>query len=216
MPAPPRVLAAPESKLALLRERFNLLAQRLARNKLFSRPALRGVSTGSGYCEVTPLQALLGTAGETRFVLGALSQLEEGRFWLEDCTGSVGVDLTDAATSAGLFTEGCVVLAEGELRRDGIFQARALGFPPCEPRRDSLQALGSLDLFGAGHLRCVRALTAPSARALTHRAARTIARGWRRPAQPRATRCGSCWRTSSWTNRWWSPRCAACWTHSMP
>ncbi len=155
-PAASRVLAPADAKVSLYRERFHLLAQRLARNKLFSRPALRGVAAaGAGFCELTPLQALLGTAGETRFVLGALSQLEDGRFWLEDTTGSVAVDLSHAATSAGLFTENCVVVAEGELRRDGVFEARALGFPPCEARRESRDALGlGVDLFGAGTLRC--------------------------------------------------------------
>jgi DNA polymerase epsilon subunit 2 len=128
-PAPPRVLAAAECKVSLYRERFNLVSQRLARSKLFSRPALgaaasMGLPAGS-QCELTPLQALLGTAGATRFVLGALSLLDDGRYWLEDATGAVAVDLSRAATAAGLFTENCVVVAEGELRRDGVFEARA-------------------------------------------------------------------------------------------
>jgi DNA polymerase epsilon subunit 2 len=155
---PPRVLADPDAKASLYRERFHLLAQRLARNPMFGKPALKGVVTGSGgpVLELTPLQALLGTTGERRFVLGALSQLEDGRYWLEDATGSCAVDVSGAATSAGLFTENCVVVAEGSLRRDGVFEARALGFPPVEPRWESLKALGPhLDLFGAGTIRCV-------------------------------------------------------------
>ena len=155
--APPRVLADPDAKASLYRERFHLLAQRLARNPMFGKPALRGVAAASGAAvlELTPLQALLGTTGERRFVLGALSQLEDGRFWLEDATGSCAVDVSGAATSAGLFTENCVVVAEGSLRRDGVFEARALGFPPVEPRGESLKALGPhLDMFGAGTIRC--------------------------------------------------------------
>ena len=158
MAAPARVLADPDAKASLYRERFHLLAQRLARNPMFGKPALKGVATGSAgaVLELTPLQALLGTTGERRFVLGALSQLEDGRYWLEDATGSCAVDVSGAATSAGLFTENCVVVAEGSLRRDGVFEARALGFPPVEPRGESLKALGPhLDLFGAGTIRCV-------------------------------------------------------------
>lgn len=120
-----RVLAQPDSKVSLYRERFHLVSQRLGRSKLFSRPALGGGGGGGGHCTLTPLQALLGTAGATHFVLGALSLLDDGRYWLEDTTGSVAVDLAGAATAAGLFTENCVVVAEGALRRDGVFEARS-------------------------------------------------------------------------------------------
>ena len=154
----PSVLADADAKASLYRERFHLLSQRLARNPMFGKPALKGVVApgANAVYELTPLQALLGTTGEKRFVLGALSQLEDGRFWLEDTTGACAVDVSQAATSAGLFTENCVVVAEGSLRRDGVFEAQALGFPPVEPRGDSIQALGPhVDMFGAGTLRCV-------------------------------------------------------------
>jgi DNA polymerase epsilon subunit 2 len=162
----------------LYRERFHLLAQRLARNRHFSRPALRaaaappgGGAGGGGLCELTPLQALLGSTGQTRFVLGCLSQLDDGRFSLEDATGCVPVDLSAAATSDGLFAENCVVVAEGELRRDGVFEARALGFPPAEPRAESAEALAGFDLFGAGLLRADAAAAAEAtARAATSEA----------------------------------------------
>ena len=150
------MLAAAESKVALYRERFHLLAQRLSRNKHFTRPALRASADGAGgagLCELTPLQGLLGSAGQTRFVLGCLSQLDDGRYSLEDATGACAVDLSAAATSDGLFAENCVVVAEGTLRRDGVFEAHALGFPPVEPRAESRDALGAFDLFGAGVLR---------------------------------------------------------------
>ena len=128
-PASPSVLATADAKVSLYRERFHLVSQRLLRNKLFSRPALGAGAGGgaNGVCELTPLQALLGTAGSTRFVLGALSALDDGRYWLEDATGAVAVDLSRAATAAGLFTENCVVVAEGSLRRDGVFEARGSG-----------------------------------------------------------------------------------------
>jgi len=147
--------------VSLYRERFHLLSQRLARNRHFSRPALGGAAGGA--CELTPLQALLGSAGQTRFVLGCLSQLDDGRYSLEDATGCVPVDLSAAATSDGLFAENCVVVAEGGLRRDGVFEARALGFPPAEPRAESLEALAGFDLFGAGCLRADAAAAADAA-----------------------------------------------------
>jgi hypothetical protein len=122
------VLAPPESKVALYRERFHLVSQRLSRSKLFTRPALGAAAVGlapGSFCDLTPLQALLGTSGVVHFVLGSLSLHDDGRYWLEDTTGAVAVDLSNAATAAGFYTENCVVVAEGELRRDGIFEARA-------------------------------------------------------------------------------------------
>lgn len=146
LPTPPKLLAAPASRVGLARERFHLVAQRLARSALFAPPALAG---GAAACQLTPLQALLGSAGSTRFVLGTLSSLADGRFWLEDPSGAVAVDLSRAATAAGLFTEGCCVLAEGALRKDGVFEVVALGFPPAEERAASVTALNGLQLHGA-------------------------------------------------------------------
>lgn len=119
--------------------------------------------------QLTDVKALQGNVGDTRFVLGFLSQLQEGQYGLEDLSGSVLVDLTNATRTAGLFTgaapvdtptrfiqcaltdgivthviehtENCVVVAEGVLDSEGVFQVAALGFPPLEPRADAVAAL---------------------------------------------------------------------------
>ena len=142
------------SKIDLFRERFLLLQQRIGRHRMFLKPAFECGSENRAFCELTPLTGLLGAAGETKYVMGCLSQLEDDRFFLEDLTGVVQIDLTNAATSAGLFTENCVVVAEGEVRlSDGVFEARALGFPPAESREESSVAAAHRDFFGAGRLR---------------------------------------------------------------
>ncbi len=38
-------------------------------------------------------------------------------------------------------TENCVVVAEGVFNTEGVFQVVALGFPPLEPRADSIAML---------------------------------------------------------------------------
>ena len=48
-----------------------------------------------------------------RNVLGMLTQLEEGRWYLEDEKGNIPVDLSGATRTAGLFTEGVIVVARG-------------------------------------------------------------------------------------------------------
>jgi DNA polymerase epsilon subunit 2 len=149
--------AEADSKIELYRERFKLLQQRISRHRMFTKPSFEcggGANDARAYCELTPLTGLLGAAGETRYVMGCLSQLEDDRFFLEDLTGTIQIDLSNAATSSGLFTENCIVVAEGEVRvADGVFEARALGFPPAESREESAVAAAHRDFFGAGRLR---------------------------------------------------------------
>ena len=153
-PSPRTVNADAPAKIELYRERFLLLQQRINRHRMFVKPVFDcGAAVDRTYCELTPLTGLLGAAGETKYVMGCLSQLEDDRFYLEDLTGQIQVDVSHAATSSGLFTENCIVVAEGEVRKDGVFEARALGFPPAESREDSLAAINFADLFGAGRLR---------------------------------------------------------------
>ena len=66
---------------------------------------------------------------------------KSGIFHLEDPTGSMRIDLTAAAATSGMFCENCVVIATGEVRKtDGIFEVTALGHPPAETRRKTLES----------------------------------------------------------------------------
>ena len=117
------------SKIELYRERFLLLQQRIQRHRMFLKPAFNCGASSRVHCELTPLTGLLGASGETKFVMGCLSQLEDDRFFLEDLTGQIQIDVSHAATSSGLFTENCIVVAEGEVRKDGVFEGTYWGFP---------------------------------------------------------------------------------------
>ena len=148
--APSKIECAGQSKIDLYRDRFLLLQQRLARSKQFERSTLR--TTDRRGIELSSIQSLLGSRAERRFIAGSLSQLEDGRFHMEDLTGTVRVDLTACERSAGLFTENCVVIAEGEVRQDGVFEVIELMFPPSESREATRNATNALDFFGAGHI----------------------------------------------------------------
>lgn len=54
--------------------------------------------------QLTELKALLGCVGQTRFVMGAISQLQDGRYYLEDLSDALPIDLSDAQTTSGFFT----------------------------------------------------------------------------------------------------------------
>ena len=57
--------------------------------------------------QLTDVKAMLGCTGQTRFLLGCISQLQDGTFYLEDMTGSLQLDLTGCQTSSGLYTGSC-------------------------------------------------------------------------------------------------------------
>ncbi|OVA10974.1 DNA polymerase alpha/epsilon [Macleaya cordata] len=134
------------AKAALYRNRFQLLFQRLCRDRHFAKPAFASELThsGSGSCEVSPIQSLIGQTGR-RWIMGVISQLEDGHFYLEDLTAAVPI-------TSGFFVENTVIVAEGELLPSGTFQVNTCGFPPLEDRDESFALLGGLDFFGCGAL----------------------------------------------------------------
>ncbi|WOL20163.1 DNA polymerase epsilon subunit B [Canna indica] len=75
-------------KAALYRDRYQLLLQRISRDKYFSRPLFDAEMAESVNCEITPIQSLIGCTGR-RWIMGLISQLREGQFYLEDLTAAV-------------------------------------------------------------------------------------------------------------------------------
>lgn len=137
------------AKAALYKDRFELLSQRLSRNPHFSKPAFEAETSNFGCCEIVPIQNLNWQTGK-RWIMGVISQLEDGHFYLEDLTASVEVDLSSAKITIGFFTENTIVVAEGEKLPNGTFKVNTCGFPPIEDREESLSFVGGLDFFGCG------------------------------------------------------------------
>ncbi|KAL6782683.1 POLE2 [Auxenochlorella protothecoides x Auxenochlorella symbiontica] len=148
-PAPPRLFPEAKSKIALYVNRYHLVHQRLRRNRLFRPTHWAGVAGAQGQeCELTELKALLGLVGQSKYVLGFLSQPREGEYALEDLSARLPLDIQDAERTPGLFTENSIVVAEGQLQPSGRFKAVALGMPPPESRAASIEALQGLVTFG--------------------------------------------------------------------
>ncbi|KAG8382969.1 hypothetical protein BUALT_Bualt05G0135200 [Buddleja alternifolia] len=139
------------AKVTLYRDRFLLLFQRLSRDPHFSRPIFDSDISDYGSCQISPIQSLVGQTGK-RWVMGLISQLEDGHFYLEDLTAAVEADLSNAIITTGFFAENTIVLAEGEMLLDGIFQVRTCGFPPLEDREKSVTMFSQIDFFGGGSL----------------------------------------------------------------
>ncbi|XP_062501135.1 DNA polymerase epsilon subunit 2-like [Corticium candelabrum] len=142
--------ASADAKAELFKERFTVLHQRTLRHELFTPPAA-GASVGqqSKKFQLRPVEYLLGTTSRLGrvIVLGMLIQLKEGKYFLEDPTGSVELDLSQATFHTGIFTEYCFVLAEG-MYDDGIFHVSALGFPPAEASKATRSYFGNMNFFG--------------------------------------------------------------------
>jgi hypothetical protein len=93
--------AAPFNRILAMKERFQIVEQRVKRHKVFAKPAFaRG---GGSYQELTPISGIRRAQG-TVCVLGLLTQPYSGRFFLEDGSHSVEIDMTDAKSTAGLYT----------------------------------------------------------------------------------------------------------------
>lgn len=54
--------------------------------------------------QLTEIKGLLGSMGQTRFVMGCISQPEDGRFALVDMSGTILMDITGAITTSGFYT----------------------------------------------------------------------------------------------------------------
>ncbi len=77
--------------------------------------------------QLTDLQSLKGVFGATRYVLGCISRSEDGRYVLEDASGSVPLDLAAAETAAGFYTGGWLVHGRAAAARSpgrGLGQGR--------------------------------------------------------------------------------------------
>ncbi|KAK6123610.1 hypothetical protein DH2020_042642 [Rehmannia glutinosa] len=143
------------AKVMLYRDRFLLLFQRLSRDPHFSRPVFGSNISDYGSCQISPIQSLVGQTGK-RWVMGLISQLEDGHFYLEDLTAAYLLPLFayshPCQITTGFFAENTIVLAEGEMLLDGIFQVKTCGFPPLEDREKSVTTFAGIDFFGGGSL----------------------------------------------------------------
>uniref|UniRef100_A0A914W0T5 DNA polymerase epsilon subunit n=1 Tax=Plectus sambesii TaxID=2011161 RepID=A0A914W0T5_9BILA len=130
-----------ESKANVFRHRIALLLQRTLRNPLFSNCETR--------FKLRSVEALLGSATKLSdvLVLGMLTQLRAGSFFLEDMTGVVELDMTETTFHSGLFTEGGIVLVEGRYENN-VLTAAGIGLPPVESAADSRAHLGDANYFG--------------------------------------------------------------------
>ncbi|XP_045048610.1 DNA polymerase epsilon subunit 2 isoform X3 [Desmodus rotundus] len=146
----PNLFGTARDKAELFRERYTILHQRTHRHELFTPPVIGSHPDESGSkFQLKTIETLLGSTTKIGdvIVLGMITQLKEGKFFLEDPTGTVQLDLSKAQFHSGLYTESCFVLAEGWFE-DQVFHVNAFGFPPTEPSSTTRAYYGNINFFG--------------------------------------------------------------------
>ncbi|NWH63494.1 DPOE2 polymerase, partial [Geococcyx californianus] len=163
LPAP-NLFGTARDKAELFRERYSILQQRTHRHELFTPSAVvvHPDESGSKF-QLKTIETLLGNTAKVGevIVLGMITQLKEGKFFLEDPTGVVQLDLSKAISffgdfHSGLYTESCFVLAEGWYE-DEVFHVNAFGFPPTEPGATTRAFYGNVNFFGGPSSTSVKA-----------------------------------------------------------
>uniref|UniRef100_A0A182REB2 DNA polymerase epsilon subunit n=1 Tax=Anopheles funestus TaxID=62324 RepID=A0A182REB2_ANOFN len=144
------LLAVPDAKSHYIRERYWLLWQKTCRHETFSRWMAPGTDEMGKKNRLTlrKVENILSTSMmKDAVLLGLLTQLTEGRYYLEDPTGSVPIDISTANFSSGLFCEGSFLLAHGKYC-DGILKVDEVGFPFPELAVNSRAFFGSVNSWG--------------------------------------------------------------------
>ncbi|KAF9931098.1 DNA-directed DNA polymerase epsilon, subunit B [Linnemannia zychae] len=143
------ILGQAEEKTAMFRDRYHVLLQRVMRNECFAPPVFTGGMEQDRYLKLTPLKALKGRCGERFLMFGMLVQLGDGKYCLEDADDRVELVMDHSQNSAGLFTENCFVLVEGQYTDDNVIVVETIGLPPPELREETKKVFGNVDFLGA-------------------------------------------------------------------
>lgn len=133
-------------KAKYIRERYTILWQRTVRHPLFAGNSVVGAARPA--FQLKKVENLLSSSKlKDIVVLGLLAQLSEGKYYIEDPTGAVPIDISDATLHSGLFCEGSFVLAEGTYN-DEVLKVTGLGFPPPEMANSSRAFFGTANTWG--------------------------------------------------------------------
>uniref|UniRef100_A0A0N5AF82 DNA polymerase epsilon subunit n=1 Tax=Syphacia muris TaxID=451379 RepID=A0A0N5AF82_9BILA len=121
----------------MFRNRLSLVLQRAQRSTAFENFHLATV------------ESLLGSVKKVYDVilLGMLSQRDAETYQIEDLTGAIPADLSEADFHSGLFTDGSIMLLEGDYC-EGVLQVSGVGLAPIETAIDTRAHFGNENWFG--------------------------------------------------------------------
>ncbi|KYB26713.1 DNA polymerase epsilon subunit 2 [Tribolium castaneum] len=141
----PRLLSSADSKAQLFADRYATILHRTKRN--FIQKATENTNIKLELQTVDYLLTLSNVSLNHTLVLGSLLQVSEGKYYLEDPTGIVQLDLSHAVYYGGLFAENCFVLVNGHYE-DKIIKVSTLILPPGEEYANSRPFFNTINYFG--------------------------------------------------------------------
>ncbi|NXY36448.1 DPOE2 polymerase, partial [Pomatorhinus ruficollis] len=153
----PSLFGTARDKAELFRERYSILQQRTHRHELFTpSPVVAHPDDSKSKFQLKTVETLLGNTAKVGevIVLGMITQLKEGKYFLEDPTGVVQLDLSKAISFCWLFCCSKPFLGWYE---DEVFHVNAFGFPPTEPAATTRAFYGNINFFGGPSSSSVKA-----------------------------------------------------------
>ncbi|CAH0550328.1 unnamed protein product [Brassicogethes aeneus] len=140
-----RLLADADVKAKLFLERYHSILQRTKRN--FQQKATLNEKTALKLQTVDYLLTLSKVTLDRTLILGSLLEVSEGKYYLEDPSGIVQLDLSHAKYHGGFFAENSFVLVNGHYE-DRILHVSTMILPPGEEYKESRPSFGNLNYFG--------------------------------------------------------------------
>uniref|UniRef100_A0A8C1TST2 DNA polymerase epsilon subunit n=1 Tax=Cyprinus carpio TaxID=7962 RepID=A0A8C1TST2_CYPCA len=150
----PKLCGQSRDKAEFFRERYTILQQRTHRHELFTPPVIGSApDEGRNKFQLKTVEALLGSTAKVGevIVLGMITQLKEGKFYLEDPSGAVQLNISKAISF--LFT----AVFTQRWYEDSVFHINAFGFPPTEPSSFTRAYYGNINFFGGPSSTAVKA-----------------------------------------------------------
>lgn len=145
-------LAPVSSRVDYFLSRYHFIYDSLLRQEIFH--STKYFSATSSVTQdttrvITPINSLLGRDGQAFVIFGLLTQGANGKFWLQDPSGKVELDIAShALPSPGSYCiPGSLVITDGVITRDR-FIVTTLGLPACEPRHAIRENFGFIDFLG--------------------------------------------------------------------
>ncbi|KAH8855641.1 DNA polymerase epsilon subunit 2 [Schistosoma japonicum] len=138
------------AKAFLYAHRYEVIYQRMLRHQVFSQTTSLDGSHNTSH-RLRQIEYLLasGSRIDSAVVLGLISQVHEGKWYAEDPSGVVELNLQQAIFHEGLLPEGSIALIEG-FYDDKILYVTGIGLPPCESPEVSRRAFSVANPFGGG------------------------------------------------------------------
>ncbi|KAK9873940.1 hypothetical protein WA026_002293 [Henosepilachna vigintioctopunctata] len=139
------LLSEAGTKPIIFIDRYETILQRTKR--IFLKTASAGTNQKLTLQTVDFLLTSSNLCLKKTLVLGSILQVSEGKYYLEDPTGIVQLDLSHAKFEGGFFVENSFVLVNG-LYEDKILTVSTMIMPPGEEYQESRPSFANLNYFG--------------------------------------------------------------------